>query len=178
MFLAGLGGIAQSKLHKGQARGWFSMQISTARAETKLLWRDMCGVEASAVLFFFSLLCAPSPACSKFASEQPQPLSVTNIKPYLGHVRNSVPIAPTDGELPPSYPCQDVFWSVIGTICKGSAAGERGESPGFTDPSRRRGTAVPTEHPGDRGSQPQPLPYPASIVYSRTPRLQMSQPSS
>lgn len=51
----------------------------------------------------------------------------TNIKPYLGHVRNSVPIAPTDGEFSPSYPCQDLFWSVTGTICKGSAAGKRGE---------------------------------------------------
>lgn len=92
-------------------------------------------------------------------------LTQTSIKPYLGHVRNSVPIAPTDGELPPSYPCQDLFWSVTGTICKGSAAGERGESPGFTDPGRRRGTAVPTEHTGDRGHSPSHcLTLPASCT--------------
>lgn len=99
------------------------------------------------MLVFFSLLCAPSPTCSKFASQQPQPLCNTNIKPYLGHVRNSVPIAPTDGELPPSYPGQDLLWSVVGTVCKGSAAGERGESPGFSDPGRRRGTLGPGAQP-------------------------------
>lgn len=51
-----------------------------------------------------------------------------NIKPYLGHVRNSVPIASADGELPPAYPGQDLFRSVTGTICKRSGAEDRRES--------------------------------------------------
>lgn len=50
-----------------------------------------------------------------------------NIKPCLGHVRNSVPVASTDRELPPAYSGQDLFWSVTGPVCKWSAAEERRE---------------------------------------------------
>lgn len=50
-----------------------------------------------------------------------------NIKPCLGQVRNSVPVASTDRELPPAYSGQDLFWSVTGPVCKWSAAEERRE---------------------------------------------------
>lgn len=151
------------------------MQISTARAKTKLPWRDVCGVEA-AVLVFFSLLCAPSPVCSKFASQQPQPLSVTQISNHtlaMSEIVSQLP--PLMENFPPPIRVRISSGVSLGPFAKGVHLGREERA---LDLLTRRGTAVPTEHTGDRGSQPKPLPYPASIVYSRTPRLQMSQPSS
>lgn len=177
MFLAGLGDTTQSKPHKGQAQGWFSMQISTARAKTKLLWRDMCGVEA-AVLVFFLLLCAPSPACSKFASQQPQPLSVTQISnPTLAMSEIVSQLPPLMENFPPPIRVRISSGVSLGPFAKGVQLGRKERALDLLTRWEERHSCPHRAHWG-QGSQPQPLPYPASIVYSRTPRLQMSQPSS
>lgn len=55
----------------------------------------------------------------------------SDITPYLCHIRNCVPVSTFEGKLSSTYPSEDLFWCVTGSVCKGSVPirKKRGKKP-------------------------------------------------
>lgn len=125
----------------------------------------MCGVEA-AVVVFFSLLCAPSPTCSKFSSQQPQPLSVTQISnPTLAMSEIVSQLPPLMENFPPPIRVRISSGVSLGPFAKGVQLGR--EERALDLPTQVGGEVQlsPQSTPGTGGPQPHHcLTLPASCT--------------
>lgn len=91
---------------------------------------------------------------------------------YLGGIRHRVPVTTSQTEVAVAYPVQDFIWSVFRSVGKWSETDEH-KSRQMVRLMKR----IMRENKVQRMSS-SVATYPASMVYSKTPRLQMSHPSS
>lgn len=103
--------------------------------------------------FLLSLL-SPSPARSEFASQQPQPLSVTQIPtPTLAMSEIVSQLPPLMENLPPPIRVRISSGVSLGPFAKGVQLGrEQRALDSLTQAEERH--SCPTEHTGDRGHSP------------------------